>query len=417
MTGQSGAAGEIALRLAEIATSSGSARERDAAMMRLLRERLAATYVACSQQITRAGKARGMRLRASDVDVINIHPILTRAARDAARAWLAAGATTSHVLDDPRFGGWQVAGCLPDGVVVVMMWPPDGDAAAGAEILAALAPALSLTLGRGTRRAQARNGGDDPRVDAAKAGFVSLVSHSLRTPLNTLTGFVEIVLDQPVGPLNDQQREFLGYARESGRALTQLIEDVMLLSRADEGTLALRYERLDVAEIAQRALRAVDATAEVKSIQLDLHVESESLTLEGDGEWLAHALAKLLENAVKFSPENSDVILSMTASDGAVHFVVSDGGPGVAPEDAERIFARFYQAERTAKTHPGGYGLGLAVAQVIAVAHGGDLWLESAPERGATFILSLPISSIANEDHRAATKIKRGASETASRPS
>ena len=240
----------------------------------------------------------------------------------------------------------------------------------------ALAPMLLLTLGRGMSgigRAQARNGGDDPRVDAAKAGFVSLVSHALRTPLNTLTGFVEIVLDHPVGPLNERQREFLEYARESGRALTQLVEDVTLLSRADEGTLALRYERLGAAEIAQRALRAVDATAEVKSIQLDLHVEGESLTLEGDGEWLAHALAKLLENAVKFSPENSEVILSATASDGAVHFVVRDQGPGVAPEDAERIFTRFYQAERTAKTHPGGYGLGLAVAQVIAQAHGGEI--------------------------------------------
>ncbi len=75
--------------------------------------------------------------------------------------------------------------------------------------------------------------------------------------------------------------------------------------------------------------------------------KSESLALEGDGEWLAHALAKLLENAVKFSPENSEVILSATASDGAVHFVVRDQGPGVAPEDAERIFTRFYQAERT----------------------------------------------------------------------
>jgi signal transduction histidine kinase len=252
---------------------------------------------------------------------------------------------------------------------------------------------LLLTLGRGMSgigRAQARNGGDDPRVDAAKVGFVSLVSHALRTPLNTLTGFVEIVLDHPVGPLNERQREFLEYTRESGRALTQLVEDVTLLSRADEGTLALRYERLGAAEIAQRALRAVDATAEVKSIQFDLHVEGESLTLEGDGEWLAHALAKLLENAVKFSPENSEVILSATASDGAVHFVVRDQGPGVAPGDAERIFTRFYQAGRTAKTHPGGYGLGLAVAQVIAVAHGGGLWLERAPEQGATFILSLP---------------------------
>ena len=396
MTGQSGAAGEIALRLAEIATSSENARERDAAIMRLLRERSGATFVAVYLGKKRAGKASTLRTRASDEGVIHLHPFLVRAARDAARVWLASGVATPCVLDDPRFGGWQVAGCLSSGeLAVVALWPPDGDAVAGAENLAALAPMLSLTLGRGTRRAQARNGGDDPRVDAAKAGFVSLVSHSLRTPLNTLTGFVEIVLDQPVGPLNERQREFLEYARESGRALTQLIEDVTLLSRADEGTLALRYERLGAAEIAQRALRAVDATAEVKSIQLDLHVESESLTLEGDGEWLAHALTKLLENAVKFSPENSEVILSATASDGAVHFVVRDQGPGVAPEDAERIFTRFYQAERTAKTHPGGYGLGLAVAQVIAQAHGGEILVKSAPARGATFVLAIPIRATA----------------------
>ena len=264
--------------------------------------------------------------------------------------------------------------------------------------LTALAPMLLLTLGRGMSgigRAQARNGGDDPRVDAAKAGFVSLVSHALRTPLNTLTGFVEIVLDQPVGPLNERQREFLGYARESGQALTQLVEDVTLLSRAAEGTLALRYERLGAAEIAQRALRAVDATAEVKSIQLDLHVEGESLTLEGDGEWLAHALTKLLENAVKFSPEGGVVTLTVTASDGAVHFAVRDEGIGVAREDAERIFTRFYQAERTAKTHPGGYGLGLAVARVIVQMHGGEILVKSAPARGATFVLAIPIRATA----------------------
>ncbi len=78
-----------------------------------------------------------------------------------------------------------------------------------------------------------------------------------------------------------------------------------------------------------------------------------------------------------------------------VHFVVRDQGPGVAPEDAERIFTRFYQAERTAKTHPGGYGLGLAVAQVIAVAHGGEILVKSAPARGATFILAIPIRAMA----------------------
>jgi signal transduction histidine kinase len=309
-------------------------------------------------------------------------------------------------------------------LAVVALWPPDGEAVAGSELLATLAPTLALTLaspaGRGSSgvgRIKAQESGAAARLDAAKAGFVSLVSHALRTPLNTLTGFVEIVLDQPVGGLNERQREFLEYARESGRALTQLIEDVTLLGRADEGTLALRYERLYAAEIAQRALRTVAAAAEAKRVRLNLRVEGEAPYFHGDGERLAHALAKLLENAVKFSLESGTALLSVMARDGMTRFAVRDQGPGIAPEDAERIFTRFYQAERTAKTHPGGYGLGLAVAQVIADAHGGSIHVESAPEQGATFILSLPIRGMAHEGQRAATKSRRGASATAARPS
>ena len=136
MTGQSGAAGEIALRLAEIATSSENARERDAAIMRLLRERLGRDVCRLYSGKKRAGKAPTLRTRASDEGVIHIHPFLVGTARDAAKVWLASGAATSCVLDDPRFGGWQVAGCLPGGeLAVVALWPPDGDAAAGAETL------------------------------------------------------------------------------------------------------------------------------------------------------------------------------------------------------------------------------------------------------------------------------------------
>jgi signal transduction histidine kinase len=417
MTGQSGAPGEIALRLAEIARSSENARERDAAIMRLLREQLKTTFIAVYKAKTRAGKAPALRTRASDESVIPPHPFLVRAARDAARAWLASRVATPCVLSDPRFGGWQVAGCLPGGeLAVVALWPPDGDATTGAGMLTMLAPTLLLAVGRGTRRAQAQNG-DDPRVDAAKLSFVSLVSHALRTPLNTLTGFVEIVVDQPIGPLNERQREFLEYARESGRALTQLIEDVTLLSRADEGSLTLRCAPVDGVEVARRALRTVEAAADSRNVRLSLRIEVEVCALEGDDERLAHALVKLLENAVKFSPERGEVTLTVAVSDGAVQFAVRDQGPGVAPEDSERIFTRFYQAERTAKSHPDGYGLGLAVAQVIADAHGGSISVERAPERGATFILSLPMSAIANEDQRAATKSRRGESGATSRPS
>jgi signal transduction histidine kinase len=415
MTGQGGVAGEIALRLAEIATVAGSARERDATTLRLLRERVGATFIASYKKHARSGKAPTLRLCASDEGVIRVNPALVRAARHVARERLMVGGAARYVLDDPRVGGWRVAGCLAGTeLAIVALWPPDGDTAAGAQILDALAPMLSLTLGRRTRRAQ--NGGDDARVDAAKAEFVSLVSHALRTPLNTLTGFIEIVLDQPVGPLNERQREFLEYARASGQALTHLVEDVTLLSRADEGSLTLRYEQVDIAEIAQRALRTVEMVAEANGVTLDARVEGNSVALDCDGERLAHALAKLLENALQFSPEGGEVTLTVTTGDGLAHFVVRDEGPGVALEDMPRIFSRFYHAEGTAKSHLGGYGLGLAVAQVIARAHGGAIHVESAPQQGATFTLSIPINAT-SADHRTATKSRRSAPGAALRPS
>ena len=420
MTSQSEAAGEIGLRLAEIAVLPGSARERDAALMRLLRERLGATFLACYKRTARAGRAPTIRTRARDERVSSIHPTLAHAARRMAGEWLATGVAGLCILDDPRCAGWQMAGCLPGGaraeLVVVAVWPPDADATPGAATLTALAPLLLLAL-RGDAGRSRRAQGRDARVDDAKASFVSLVSHALRTPLNTLTGFVEIVLDQPVGPLNERQREFLSYARLSGQELTALVEDVTLLSRADEGSLTLRCERLDAAMIVERAFERVRASGEQKHLRLSWRAENESPSIEGDGARLTHALTKLLENAVKFSPEGGEVTLAVTTRDSVVSIAVRDEGAGVAPEDTSRIFARFYQPERTAKTHPGGYGLGLALAQVIAEAHGGSIQVESAPGQGATFTLSVPISAKAHAGQRVATKIRRGASGMASRPS
>jgi signal transduction histidine kinase len=418
------AAGELGLRIAEIAVAGGSARRRDDAIVHLVRERLAASHVACYERKTSAGKSPTVQTRANDARLSPIHPQLARAARQVASAWLRTGTAGRCALIGPRFGGWEIAGCLPGGasagLALIALWPPDEDVSAGADLLVALGPVLRLAFERGGNRPRRMANAErrrDESLDDAKAGFVSLVSHALRTPLNTLTGFVEIVLDQPVGPLNERQREFLTYARISGQELTALVEDVTLLSRADEGKLTLRRERLDAGEVAAHAMQVVQVATEAKRVTIRLRVEGEALSLAGDSERLPHALAKLLENAVKFSLDDGAVSVTIGATDGAVEFAVRDQGEGVAPEDAERIFERFYQAEQAARTHPGGYGLGLAVAQVIARGHGGAVWVESEPGHGATFILSVPVSAPAKARQRVATKIRRGASSVASAPS
>src|SRR5260370_34767198 len=115
MMSQSEAAGEIGVRLAEVAVFPGSARERAAALMRLLRERLGATFLACYKRSARAGRAPTMRTRARDERVSSIHPTLAHAARRMAGEWLATGVAGRGILDDPRFARWQRGGCLPGG--------------------------------------------------------------------------------------------------------------------------------------------------------------------------------------------------------------------------------------------------------------------------------------------------------------
>jgi signal transduction histidine kinase len=224
-----------------------------------------------------------------------------------------------------------------------------------------------------------------------RANFISMVSHELRTPLNSINGFLEIVLDGQTGPLNERQQEFLHYARISTQQLTALVEDIVLIGKADSGQFTLRVGEVDIAELAGRALAGCQPEADKARVRLAADVPAELPPVWGDELRLVQVLNNLLSNAIKFSPPDTTITLQARVDEDEVRLSVRDEGKGVPLGEQSRIFERFYQSETSGSSRAGGYGLGLAIAKLIVEQHQGRIWVESEPPAGATFVFTAPI--------------------------
>jgi signal transduction histidine kinase len=225
------------------------------------------------------------------------------------------------------------------------------------------------------------------RLSALRADFVSLVSHELRSPMATVIGSAR-TLQARWRELTPAQREsFLALIGDETSRLASLVGDVLDTSRIEAGTFTYTFDDVDLDVL----LRDVVSVLDVGQDEVSVHAHiSESLpTIRGDAERLRQVLANLIENAVKYSPAGESVDVLATASNGRVQVSVTDRGPGIPIEDHGLIFEKFGRA-RSGKTVPG-TGLGLFIARSIAEAHGGSLEVQSSPDHGATFTLSLPV--------------------------
>ena len=226
------------------------------------------------------------------------------------------------------------------------------------------------------------------RLSALRADFVSLVSHELRSPMASVIG-ASRTLEARWRELSPEQRNsFLSLIAEETSRLATLIGDVLDTSRIESGTFSYSFSELDLAEV----VRETVATAQVGQDEVRLEAEAtEPLPrIRGDRERLRQVLTNLIENAVKYSPAGETVRVRAYSEDSCVRVEVRDAGPGIAREDQGLIFEEFGRATVGGNAKPG-TGLGLFIARSIAEAHGGSLDVESAPNRGATFRLELPL--------------------------
>jgi PAS domain S-box-containing protein len=226
------------------------------------------------------------------------------------------------------------------------------------------------------------------QVERMKNEFVATVSHELRTPLTSIRGSLGLLEGGVMGPLPEEALGLVRIARENSERLVRLINDMLDLEKMEAGKLELRMQRLEAAALVEATLESLRAPAEAARVRLRAQV-APGLAVRGDPDRLQQVLTNLVSNAVKFSPPDSEVLLSASEDASQVRFSVTDQGPGIPAEQHPHLFGKFFQLDSSDTRSKGGTGLGLAISQGIVEQHGGRIVVDSAPGRGATFRFSL----------------------------
>ena len=222
-----------------------------------------------------------------------------------------------------------------------------------------------------------------------KSEFLANMSHELRTPLNAIIGFSQVLRQRLFGEINEKQEEYLDDILSSGNHLLSLINDVLDLSKVEAGQVELELGTLSLREALERGVVMVREAATKQGVHLSLELAPGTDLVEGDERRLRQVIFNLLSNAVKFTPSGGSVVVASSQVEHEVQVSVTDTGPGIAPEDQERIFEEFQQTGVGVEQREG-TGLGLALSKRLVELHGGRIWVESETGHGSRFVFTLP---------------------------
>ncbi len=234
-----------------------------------------------------------------------------------------------------------------------------------------------------------------------KSEFLANMSHELRTPLNAIIGFSELMVNEKVGPVSEEQKEYLGDILTSARHLLQLINDVLDLTKVEAGKMEFRAEALDLARVTNEVKEILRGLASAKRITVEAQVDSSLPKVLLDGGKYKQVLYNFLSNAIKFTPDNGRVTIR-TAPEGEHMFRLSveDTGIGIKTEDLHKLFIEFQQLDAGTAKKYAGTGLGLALTKRIVEAQGGKVGVKSQLGRGSTFHATFPTQMKGNPDGR-----------------
>lgn len=224
-------------------------------------------------------------------------------------------------------------------------------------------------------------------LDHIKSDFVNTVSHDLRSPLTAILGYIELI--DRVGPVNEQQSEFISRVQVSVHSITSLINDLLDLGRIEAGFDA-RKEVVPLSAIIHYAIDSLRNRIAEKSQQVILDVPEDLPQVLGNPIRLRQMASNLLNNSIKYTPEGGEISIRIKAEDRQLILQVADNGPGIPPSDQPYIFDKFYRGSNVTSEIPGS-GLGLAIVKSIVDNHQGRIWVDSAVGEGTTFTVVLPV--------------------------
>ncbi len=228
----------------------------------------------------------------------------------------------------------------------------------------------------------------EKELDRMKSQLLSTVSHELRTPLASIKGFATTLLRDDVDWDEESRREFLAIIDEESDRLTELISNLLDMSRIEAGTLRMEPELTDLRPIIQET--AAEFQMMTHAHRFEVQLPPVLPPVMADPRRARQILRNLVENAVKYSPEGGPILISAEVRSNSIHTSVADHGIGIEPELFNRIFDRFYQVDSASTRRVGGSGLGLSICRAIVEAHHGEIWAESQPGIGSTFHFTLP---------------------------
>ena len=228
------------------------------------------------------------------------------------------------------------------------------------------------------------------QLSRAKSDFVSKISHELRSPLTSVIGYIELLVDGGPGEPNEEQRRMFAIIERNSRRLLALIEDLLTMSRVEAGTFELEVGPVDVRELVARVAETIAPSVARADLRLIIDLDS-VVELTADSDQLERALLNLVSNSVKFTPPGGEIEISSSVEGDDLAVSVRDTGSGIPSEEQEHLFTRFFRSTQAKEQQVAGTGLGLYIVKQIIELHGGSIDVLSTPA-GTTFRIRVPIS-------------------------
>ncbi|MBK8987480.1 MAG: GAF domain-containing protein [Chloroflexi bacterium] len=226
-------------------------------------------------------------------------------------------------------------------------------------------------------------------VDRLKSEFLASMSHELRTPLNSIIGFADVLLEGLDGDLNERMEEDVRLIRDSGNHLRALIGDILDMSKIEAGRMELRYEEIDMRQMANDVIATAAPLAEAKKLALYCNIDDDVDIVEADRTRLRQVMWNIVGNAIKFT-EKGHVALNLQMRNNNLLVAIEDTGIGIKEENVSIVFEQFRQIDGNLNRSAGGTGLGMPITKKLIELHGGEIWVESAVGKGSTFWFTIP---------------------------
>jgi hypothetical protein len=227
-------------------------------------------------------------------------------------------------------------------------------------------------------------------ANKSKSEFIANMSHELRTPLTSIIGFSDILISENFGTLNESQKKYISNVLRSGKNLLNLINDIISISNIENGKMELHINEFFVSDTIDQVEALMIPIASKKDIELTCNIDIETPTLKADAMKFKQILYNLVSNAIKFTDQGGSVAIGGKISEHIVHISVKDSGIGISPEDQDKLFNPFFQADSSSTREYGGTGLGLALVKKFVEMHDGQIWVDSEVGKGSTFTFRIP---------------------------